>query len=464
MLAEGHRVAIDGLPAGQAAFAAIEQLPDLAGGTRDRIDRRGRLRFDHVWLHAPTFPPTTVDAAGGLAERDLRWLAERPRRGRRVQELAAAAVASGLFRVLYELDTSTARFRLGQLRRIEPRPEAQPALAAWLTRLNAVDADLTSRLVDALPPTAKAWAAHEAPRLIAAAAPSSRARAALADGLCALAACLPADGLPLSVLAERAVHRTHGLDTNTTLGRLGARLAAAIGGLPPPTVAADIREVWEAVGVWIDRLSSQVAGWQLPLHPSHPAAPVAAAYQAAGEPALLTLGIIAASHAPLIIPPAGGGTIWVVEGISALTAAAARRVPAPVVCRGGTPSVAVTRLVRAGAAAGWRIAVSSDFEPGGLHGAAALLRQVGPAGQPWRLSAADYLTAPTEGNPFDPDQVPETPWDPALAAAMRRRRQRVSEEARLDNLLGDLEMPLEALGATRRRGRLQTSQRDDTDA
>jgi Protein of unknown function N-terminus (DUF3323) len=195
-------------------------------------------------------------------------------------------LATGLFRALYELDTSTAQARLGPLRRVEPRPEAQPALAAWLTDLDAIDADLTARLVDALPPTAKAWAAHEALRLIAAAAPSSRARAALADGLCALAAYLPADGLPLSVLAERVVHRTHALDTNTNLGRLGARLAAAIVGLPPPTVAADIREAWEAVGVWIDRLSSQVAGWQLPLHPSHPAAPVAAAYQAAGEPAL----------------------------------------------------------------------------------------------------------------------------------------------------------------------------------
>jgi uncharacterized protein (TIGR02679 family) len=395
-----------------------------------------------VWLHAPTPPPATIDA-GGLAERDLRWLAERPHRGQRAQALAAAAVASGLFRVLYELDTSAARFRLGRLLCVEPRPEAEPALAAWVTRLDAIDADLTGQLIDAVPPAARAWAAHEAPRLIAAAATSSNARAALVDGLCALAACLPADGLPLSVLAERAVHRTHGLDPNSNFGRLGARLAAVIAGLPPPAAAADIREAWEAVGVWIDRVSSQVAGWRLPLHPSHPAAAVAAAYHAAGEPALLTVGIVAATHAPLITPPPVGGTIWVVEGVSVLTAAAARCVPAPVVCRGGTPSVAVTRLVRAAAAAGWRIAVSSDFEPRGLHGAAALLRHVGPAGQPWRLSAADYLAAPSEGNPFNPDQVPETPWDPALAEAMRRRRQRVSEEARLDNLLADLEAPME---------------------
>jgi len=35
--------------------------------------------------------------------------------------------------------------------------------------------------------------------------------------------------------------------------------------------------------------------------------------------------------------------------------------------------------------------------------------------------------------------VPDTPWDPKLAPAMRQRRRRVSEEARLTELLADLE-------------------------
>src|SRR6266581_3079169 len=47
-------------------------------------------------------------------------------------------------------------------------------------------------------------------------------------------------------------------------------------------------QVWEAVGVWVDRVSSQVAGWNLPLHRAHPAAAVAAAYRDADEPAVLT--------------------------------------------------------------------------------------------------------------------------------------------------------------------------------
>lgn len=439
MLAEGHPVAVGGLPPGQAAFAAIRQLPDAAGGTRDRVDRRGRLRFDHVWVYSPTPPPSTVETAGGLAERDLRWLAERPRRGQRARALADAAAASGLFRLLFELDLSTAQSRLGRLVWVEPRPAAQPILDTWLAHLDVLDARLTSRLVDALPAAAEAWAVNDAPRLIGAASTSSVTRASLVDDLCALAACLPAEGLPLSVLADRVVHRTHGLNPNTSLGRLGGRLAAVIAGLPPPTAAADIRNAWEAVGVWVDRVSSQVAGWQLPLDPSHPAAPVATAYHAAREPALLTVGIIAATRGPLVAPPPPTGTIWVVEGMSVLVAAAARRVPVPVVCRGGTPSVAVTRLINAAVAVGWEIAVSSDFEPGGLYGAATLLRQAGSSGRPWRLSVSDYLAATTEGEPFPPEQVPDTPWDPKLAPAMRQRRRRVSEEARLTELLADLE-------------------------
>ena len=439
MLAEGHPVTVEGLPAHLAAFAAVEQLPAADGGLRDRTDRRGQLRYDKIWVRSPGAPPDQVSGSG-LAERDLRWLASATsqRRGRRAEGLAGPAGSSGLFRLLYQLDMSQARYRLGWLSGIEPRPDAQSMLDRWLSSLIAQEGELSRQLAGAVPAAAKTWAAEEAPRLIAAAAGDALTRAALTEGLCALSRRLPADGLPLSVLADQTVHNTHGLDTATTLGRLGARLAAAIAGLDQPASAADMRQAWEAVGVWADRVSSQIAGWNLPLHRAHPAAAVAAAYREASEPTLLTLGIISGSEVPLIGPPPPNGIIWVVEGVSTLVAAAAQRVPASVVCRGGTPSVAVSRLIRAAATAGWTIAISSDFEPRGLHGAITLLRQVQRAGQPWRLTAAEYLAGPAEGDPFSPGQVPDTPWDPALANAMRHRCERVSEEARLTHLLNDL--------------------------
>lgn len=87
----------------------------------------------------------------------------------------------------------------------------------------------------------------------------------------------------------------------------------------------------------------------------------------------------------------------------------------------------------------WTIAVSSDFEPRGLHGAIMLLRHLQAVGRPWRLTVADYLAWSAEGEPFTPGQVPHTPWDPALADAVRQRCERVSGEARLADLLTDLQ-------------------------
>ncbi|WP_221330218.1 DUF2399 domain-containing protein [Actinoplanes sp. L3-i22] len=197
---------------------------------------------------------------------------------------------------------------------------------------------------------------------------------------------------------------------------------------------------WAAVGVWADNISSQAIGWNLPLHPDHPATAVASAYQAVNEPAVLTIGLLTSSSRPLCAPPTPNtNTVWVVEGISVLAAIAGQRVCAPVLCRSGIPSVAVTHLVKAAVAAGWQVKVSSDFEPGGLRGAIALMRYAGTAATPWRLTAADYAAGQSEGEPFTPRQVPATPWDPELTTAMRKRRRRVSEEGRLQLLLVDLQ-------------------------
>ena len=46
---------------------------------------------------------------------------------------------------------------------------------------------------------------------------------------------------------------------------------------------------------------------------------------------------------------------------------------------------------------------------GQIQGAVTLLRHVGTAGRPRRLTQAEYLAGPAEGEPFTPDQVPETP-------------------------------------------------------
>ena len=131
------------------------------------------------------------------ARRDLRWLASATsqRRGRRAEELAGPAGNSGLFRLLYQLDMSQARYRLGRLSGIEPRPDAQPMLDRWLSSLIAQDGELSRQLAEAVPDR-QGMGREEAPRLIAAAAGDALTRATLTEGLCALSRRLPADGLP----------------------------------------------------------------------------------------------------------------------------------------------------------------------------------------------------------------------------------------------------------------------------
>lgn len=441
-LAEGQPVAVAGVPDGLRALAAIEQVDDGDGGVRRRVDRRGRVRFDRVWVLAGGAPPGDVGAAlrgAGLCERDGRFLLGRPRRGQRARDLAVAAARSGLVRLLHDLDVSAGRYRLGRLVRCEPRPEARRRIASWLDGLAAADDRAIRCLASAVPLRARPWVTDELPRLLAASGPDVATRRRLVDALVAVAAALPADGLPLSALASRTVGDTHGLDAGGTCGRLAVRLAAALCGLDPPGSAAAVREVWDGVGVVPDPVSSQAVGWRLPLNAGHPAAAVAAAFTRAGQPAVLTTGLLAAGPEPLVAPAASGrATLWVVEGVALLVDAVRADVACPVLCRGGTPSVAVRRLVAQAAAQGWTVAVSSDFEPGGLQGAVTLLAAAGSAGVPWRLTVDDYAGVPGDGAPFDAASVPDTPWDPGLGEAMRDRGVRVSEEARRDVLLADL--------------------------
>src|SRR6266487_1021321 len=71
MLAEAHRVTVEDLPVPSlAAYAAVEQVPDAYGGRHDRVDRRGQLRYDKVWVRTPA--PASATVGSLLAERDLR--------------------------------------------------------------------------------------------------------------------------------------------------------------------------------------------------------------------------------------------------------------------------------------------------------------------------------------------------------------------------------------------------------
>jgi uncharacterized protein (TIGR02679 family) len=143
-------------------------------------------------------------------------------------------------------------------------------------------------------------------------------------------------------------------------------------------------------------------------------------------------------------PPAWsvqGRAVFICENPNLLAVAADRLGPlcAPLVCTEGMPAAAQRTLLWQLAAAGATLHYHGDFDWPGLRIAGQVLREHGAS--PWRLTAADYLAAvaraPRPGRTLE-DATVDTPWDAALAAAMRQERLAIDEEAVAEDLLADL--------------------------
>lgn len=256
-------------------------------------------------------------------------------------------------------------------------------------------------------------------------------------------AALPAGGRSRSVLAADVTGDGHALDDGTALATLVLRGAAELagratgpdGGGRATADAASRRELWAAVGVTVDPLASQVAVLNLPVATTSATGAALAALAAAGEPAVLTLRQVVGESIAFDV---AGTTVSVCENPSVLGAAADRlgTASAPVVCLDGHPSTAAQLLLDQLVAAGARVRVRADFDWAGLRIAGAALARTG--GRPWRLRAADYEAAAPRSAKALVGTPAATPWDPALAAALRARDVAVEEELMLDELLADL--------------------------
>jgi uncharacterized protein (TIGR02679 family) len=242
--------------------------------------------------------------------------------------------------------------------------------------------------------------------------------------------------LPVSARADRrllahaAAGNPHALDAGTELAALVlAEAATARTGAGASTSA---REAWDRLGVDLDTFTGGLltlgvhpTGWHIP----------------PGQPNVLIPWVL---HRAVWPAPWHSEDRWVfLTENPSVAAAALNGVPGTVrlLCTVGTPSRTELDAVARLAAAGWRIAVRADFDCAGLALVRAVLATV-PQAVVWRMTADDYTAslhpAPFEPGVLDADCLGETPWDPALAAAMRASGRPAYEEALIEELLADL--------------------------
>ncbi len=255
----------------------------------------------------------------------------------------------------------------------------------------------------------------------------------LAD-LAAVVAALPTGGEPLGAFAARIAGGAHALDDDRPLATLTLGAARALTGVPAGTGAQWRREVWAAVGLLRDELSTTVLTLGLPGDTVSATGRALGAWREAGQPVALTLRQLVRDAPRLDVR-----TVSVCENPVVL-AAAADRIGAgcpPLVCSSGQPGAAVMHLLRALVAAGGRLRHHGDFDWGGVSIGNVLHARLPVT--PWRFDAAAYRAAVAArvGRELTGPAVTAR-WAPDLTVAMRELACCVEEELVLDDLLDDL--------------------------
>jgi len=273
--------------------------------------------------------------------------------------------------------------------------------------------------------------------------PDPESARVLLNQLAGVIGALPADGEPLGLFASRTAGSAHALDDGEPLATLTIGAARAIAGLGEPrgdqSPAASRREVWGAVGLVRDELSSLVLCGGLPGEAVSLSGRILAAGAEGGQPVALTLRQLV-SHPPQWAHQLQGRDVRVCENPVLLQMASDRFGPRcpPVVCTSGQPSAAVMLLLERLAEAGAQLSHHGDFDWGGVRIGNVL--QVRLSILPWRFDCDAYAQhvavhpgPPLRGKPT------AARWDPDLSIAMLASGSAVEEESVAESLLDDLE-------------------------
>lgn len=241
-------------------------------------------------------------------------------------------------------------------------------------------------------------------------------------------------GWQLAELAGIVTGDAHALDGTTLAATLVLRVLAGAAGLASPSTSAQIRRVWDSVGVSTDKVSGTVLVWALRPPGLGAWAQMMGQRADLGLVTHLTLAELEVATAPVV----AGQRVWMCENPQVLQAATRAGVTEPFVCTSGNPSAAGWQLLHALVAAGAEVAYHGDFDWPGMEIAGRILAA---GARPWRLTAQDYsaVVAGAAGAGLELTGAPVgTWWDPDLSVAMRASGVAVHEEACLAVLLEDL--------------------------
>lgn len=275
----------------------------------------------------------------------------------------------------------------------------------------------------------------------------------LLDRLARVVGALPVDGEPIGAFASRMAGGAHTLDDGEPLAKLALDAARAITGFrdreADESPAAWRRDIWLAVGLVRDRLSSLVLCGGLPGDGVSGTGRIMAVGAEGGQPVALTLRQLVADP-PVWARHVRGLDVRVCENPVILEMATDRLGPScpPLVCTSGQPGAAVVRLLTQLVKAGARLSHHGDFDWGGVRIGNVLHARL-PI-EPWRFDSSAYRqhVAAHPGPPLR-GRPATARWDGSLSTAMLANGSSVEEESVAESLLMDLEISASYRGAHR---------------
>ncbi|MDH6464353.1 uncharacterized protein (TIGR02679 family) [Micromonospora sp. A200] len=411
------------------AWLGSPELVPLWSAVRLRLIRNGRAARGRLSLRA--LDDRQREAVGLLIGRPVAAqvtldLAELDR------TLAGSAAAAGLIEVIEALTGPVPDRPADAAAEATQRDQLREHGRVAVEAAGIADQDWAARWLDSL------WRGGVLARLTA-----DEARRLITAATTALGLTLSRPSTPWSrtELAERVTGSAHGLDDDTLLARLvlrGIALALTGSSEPPPDAAAR-RALWESAGVAGDTVATTVLTYGLrPLADDWLSRSLRQRADQHAETHLTLRDVRRLGH--LLITQ---DTVYVCENPRVLEAAADAAAPAALVCTSGNPTTVTLALLDALAAQDRvQLTYHGDFDWPGIGIAERVMRRTGAV--PWRFRSTDYEAAIAEaqlrGTPLRELSGPnlDTPWDPALAAAMRRHALVVHEESIVAALLDDL--------------------------